>query len=381
MERLYVETRIAQSPKHAGALCGDVAAVERTASSTTLIVSDGMGSGTSAHLSATLAVAHLTARLREGASFRNAFMSTIRIQHTARGTDLPYAVLAVARIRHDGSTTVLTYEAPPPLLLMRHHAAVPEMKKTYLGVEEVGELNCHLASGEGVLLMTDGITQAGMGETSPRGFGPEGACRYVDNIWRGDYAPGDIAQGLHDCVRGIWGVGGDDCTVATGFCRPGVTATILTGPPENREHDRVVVGRFLSAPGRKVICGATTAKVVSAVSRRPLKDPPEPFSLIAPPGQQMDGIDLVSEGAITLTQVCNVLDAASIHFTEISAVSELYEILTTADHVHLMVGGASNEGNDSVAFLQQGILTRRQIVPLLAGKLRERGKLVTIEAC
>jgi hypothetical protein len=93
----------------------------------------------------------------------------------------------------------------------------------------------------------------------------------------------------------------------------------------------------------------------------------------------MRGIDLVGEGAVTLTQVFNILDGGLETAGDRSAASELTGLLLRADRVHFTVGGAVNPANRDIAFIKQGILARGSVVPLIAEKLEEQGKLVTLE--
>ena len=105
----------------------------------------------------------------------------------------------------------------------------------------------------------------------------------------------------------------------------------------------------------------------------------DPQSLVAPPRYEIPGIDLVTEGAVTLNQVFNVLDEDMAEFTEDSGVTELCALLHVADRVNITAGGAKNQASGDISFRQCGILTRAHILPLIAEKLRADGKLVVLE--
>ncbi len=114
--------------------------------------------------------------------------------------------------------------------------------------------------------------------------------------------------------------------------------------------------------------------------RRKLTIDREPTSLIAPPKYALEGIDLVTEGAVTLNQLCNILDVPEEEFEETNPVTELADLLAQADRVNFILGRGANPANDSMGFRQQGIIKREAIVPLLAKKLRVQGKLVTVNS-
>jgi hypothetical protein len=131
--------------------------------------------------------------------------------------------------------------------------------------------------------------------------------------------------------------------------------------------------------GAKVVCGGTTAQIVAKALEKPLLMEQNPQSMLAPPRHIIEGVDLVTEGAITLNQVYNVLDEDPDVFDEESGVTQLHKLLHEADRVNILIGGAINPATADISFRQKGILTRHKIIPLIAKKLEDVGKLVVIE--
>ncbi|MEN6355801.1 MAG: SpoIIE family protein phosphatase [Armatimonadota bacterium] len=377
---IHVEVDTQQVSKRPGDVCGDVVAYERTPSSCMIVVSDGMGHGIKAHIAAQMCVSRVLELLRQGISLRKAFSSLVNTLEQAKGTDLPYAVFTVARILNDGVTTVLSYEMPPPIFVTRRYSQVLRRRTTMEGHSLVGEANCHLSTDEGILIVTDGITQAGLGMGLPNGWTVDGTSQYISDC----LSAGASLMGVPGCVlnraRELWNAGlGDDCTVALASCRKGRTVNILTGPPSNNKKDHEVIQRFMMMDGVKVVCGGTTAQIVAKALGKPLLMEPNPQSMLAPPRHIIDGIDLVSEGAVTLNQVYNVLDEDYKVFDEESGVTQLHRYLREADRINIMLGGAINPATTDISFRQKGILTRQTIIPLIAEKLKDAGKLVVIE--
>jgi hypothetical protein len=104
-----------------------------------------------------------------------------------------------------------------------------------------------------------------------------------------------------------------------------------------------------------------------------------PQSLVAPPRYEIEGIDLVTEGAVTLNQAYNLLNEDLCALTEDSGVTELCALLQIADRVNIFMGTARSLAGGDISFRQRGILTREAIVPLIADRLRAAGKLVVVE--
>jgi len=376
---VHVEVVVAQNSKRLEQPCGDLVACDRTAAATTLICADGVGSGVRARIAAEMCVSRLRELLRLGFSLRKAMAALVHTMEHPRDPTRPYAAFSVARILNDGMTTVLGYEAPPPILVSRRHASLLAASPIELGGGLVQEYTCYLEPGDGLMLVSDGITQAGLGTSVPGGWQPEGAVRFLNDRLTDGAAARDLPPRLHREALRLWGVAGDDCTAALALCRRGQIVNVLTGPPSDASLDVPTVRRFMQSEGLKIVCGGTTAEIVAKALGVPLRVEQEPKSLVAPPRYEIEGVDLVTEGAVTLNQVYNLLDEDLRHFKEDSGVVELCMFLQIADRVNVLVGGARNRANDDLTFRQRGILSRHQILPLLLEKLRTAEKLVVQE--
>ena len=376
---VHIEVEVAQSPKYPGRPCGDVVVCERTVGGTTLLCADGIGSGMHAHIAAQMCAGRMMGLLRRGFSLRKAFTSLVDTMQHRRDPSKPFAAFSLARVRPDGMATILNYDAPPPIYLSRHSAASLSPRTMELGGALICESTCHLESGEGLMLMSDGITQAGLGGGLAMGWQTEGVIRFVTDCIRQKTPFVEIPWQVHDHARELWKRGGDDCTAVLARCRHGEIVNLLTGPPARPEDDVRVVHDFLQQKGIKIVCGGSTAEIVARVMGVEVDIEQNPTSLVAPPRYEIPGIDLVTEGAVTLNQVYNLMDEDVGCLKEDSGVTELCALLNIADRVNFVVGGAKNHATDDISFRQRGILVRKQIVPLLADRLREIGKLVVVD--
>lgn len=377
---LHVQIELAQASREHGAPCGDMVAEDRSPTGTTIVCADGVGHGIRASVAANMVASRLLGLVRSGFSLRAAFASVVKTMQAAKGTDLPYVAFSLARILNDGETTILSFEAPGPILVGKRQATVLRQRPLVLEGVVTEEATCHLDAGEGLLLCTDGITQAGLGGRLRGGWGIEAAAQYVTDLLARGLTAAEIPARLNDeAARLSVGTPGDDCTTLIASCRPGQVVTILTGPPSDRRHDREVAQRFLATEGAKVICGATTADIVARVLGVEVGVDQSSHSLLAPPSYVLEGVDLVTEGAVTLNQLHNVLDEDPEAFDEDSGVTELYNLLRAADRVNILHGTAQNPANRHISFRQRGILPRHTILDLLSQRLREQGKLVVLE--
>ena len=380
MGYIHVEVISEQISKKPDKPSGDVLNSLRDNTSTIHLLCDGMGSGTQANITATMCVARITELIRSGTTLRQAFANIVHSMENARKKDFSCAFLSVVRVLNDGVATVLTYEMPGAIFVSpRYSTPLKSITQTFSeGV--VGEASCSLNIGEGILLVSDGITQAGIGKGLPYGWGIEGLNKFVNDSLRNGANFKELPKLVLKEAKKIWQQKcEDDCTVSLVYCRKGRVINILTGPPSDPDMDEIVVNKFLSNDGMKIICGATTAKIVARVLGRELEINPNFKSMIAPPDYEIEGIDIVTEGAVTLNQLYNVWDADFNRMEKDSPVTNMYAMINVTDRINMYIGKSKNPAGDDISFTQSGILSREKILPLLTEKFRSEGKLVWIE--
>jgi len=376
---MYIHTDFfsEQSSKKTGQPCGDVFGVLRDLSATTIVLADGLGSGIKAHISATMCVSRLTSLIHEGASIREAFNSVTDTMDKAWGTGAPFSVFTVARILNNGHTTILSYEMPPPILVSPIYAQILKDRVYTQKKAIIHEATCILTKEEGILLVSDGITQAGIGQRFINGWESEGVWRYIESKLNGERINGDeLVSSIHAEAKSYWPKDkGDDCSVILGLNRRGVIVNLICGPPLKESDDEKWVKSFIKAEGIHIVSGGTTAKIVAKVAKKQL-EVNESESPITPPSYHIDGYEMVTEGIVTLNQVYNLLDEDNSVLSTENTVGELIWYLKMADRINIWEGKAPNSGHDIIEFRQQGLLDRNKIVHLIAEKLRNQGKLI-----
>ncbi|MGD9578922.1 MAG: SpoIIE family protein phosphatase [Syntrophorhabdus sp.] len=378
--RKYIEVVIAQSAKRTGNICGDYVIVDRTQEATTAIVADGIGTGIKARVAAVMCASRLLELIRLGFSLREACNKLVDTMHEARTSDIPFSAFSVCRILNNGHATIISYEIPPPILINNRLAAyLPKQHFISMGLEMVGEVSCALEVGDGIVLMSDGVSQAGLGAQYRMGWGTQGASDFINGCLakRNDLkeVPGSVLAKVKDISGATYG---DDTTCVVLFCREAKTLNVLTGPPGNKAHDEKVVKEFMALKGLKVVCGSTTAELVARINGVKVGMNEISNAYHKPPSYEIPDIDFATEGAITLNQVYNILEESVDKLDKDSSVSELYKLLHSCDTINFIVGTAANPGHESIIFRQMGIFPRGIIVQLLADKLKRIGKLVNL---
>jgi len=381
MPYTHIEIEILQHAKRPEEPCGDVVAWEKNREATTLVLCDGLGSGVYANLAARFAAERLLTLIRQDFSPRDAFLTVAESMQQAKSDRGPYASLVLCRVLNDGHATLLAFEAPGAIALERQYAFVLPQRHTTSNTTVIAESHFHMNRNAHLLLVSDGITQAGMGKGLASGWQTSGVAHYVNGCFRAGAAALELPERIRSQAQSLDQAAlHDDATVVMMSARAGNVVNVLSGPPADRGRDEAVARDFCGSHGVKVVCGATTALIVSRYLKRDLQIDPARLGYVEPPRYQLPGIELTTEGAITLNQACNLLDLEAEDLTESqSSVAALCGLLRQADRVNWIVGSAENPAHRDIRFRQMGIWPRARIIPEIADKLRRQGKLVVVE--
>ncbi|GAB1477032.1 SpoIIE family protein phosphatase [Bacillota bacterium] len=373
----FFEDIVEQKPKHNYIVCGDTFLCERTVDSTFFVLCDGIGSGVYANIAAITCANRMMELHRSGVSMRKMSEMVADSMHRAREEKIPFAAFTAVKILADGLFITYTYEAPSPVMIS-DGMAIPLKPTVHTAeFEVIGETTGKLEPGDSLIVVSDGITQSGLGRGSSFGIGTEGLVDFINrrsghkhNIRR---LPGEVLEMSNRMCGGQYE---DDSTVAVIHCRTASQMAVMSGPPSLRTRDREIVDSFIKSPGLHVIAGSTTTDIVSRELRREVKLVENSRSLGSPPEYKMEGIDLVTEGAIMLNQVYNILDETECSLDSDSPVERLCAMMLKSDVITFFIGGAVNEAHDSMIFRQAGVRPRLAAIQLISKKLREFGKLV-----
>jgi hypothetical protein len=257
---------------------------------------------------------------------------------------------------------------------------LPQQRFFPMGLEMIGEVNCTLDYGDGIILVSDGVSQAGLGHQYRMGWGVQGASYFINGLLVQGVNIKDVPETVLAKVKSISGATyGDDTTCILLLCREARTLNILTGPPLRKSADDKAVKKFMAMRGTKAICGSTTVEMVSRVLKRPAKAKDISDGYHKPPSYELSGVDYAAEGAVTLNQAYNIVEESPDMLDPDSSVSDLCRLFHAADTINFIVGTAANKAHEGIIFRQMGIFPREVIVNLLAEKLRKMGKLVSLE--
>ena len=234
--------------------------------------------------------------------------------------------------------------------------------------------------GDRIIFFSDGVTQAGMGSSeNPFGLGFEKAQDFVMEKIRKE--PEISARNLaHSLVSYALSFdkfsAKDDITCGVIYFREPRELLIVSGPPLNPKNDAEFASLFESFNGKKIICGGTTANIISRQLNREIKMDLKDFTPNIPPSAKMEGCELVTEGIITLGKVAELLenDAGMEKFSfqaNLNAATKILNLILDSDRIKFMVGTKINEVHQDPNMPVE-LEIRRNVVKRIAEILQEK---------
>lgn len=387
MNNIFIDVDYAQIYKHGQKIGGDVFLLSKNPDNNQIVatLSDGLGSGVKANV-----LASLTAHMAHKLSF-----SPIDLNHSAeiimdtlpvcKERKISYSTFTIADIRYKENMSsidvnLVEYDNPPSLRFAADEVIKWDRTKTELQrqgafkKENVMHSSFKMDIGERLIMFSDGVTQSGLGKSLPLGWRLEGVRKFVQDEIKAnpDISSRELSNAI---VHKAWSLDGlsskDDITCVVVYIRRPRRTLIVTGPPFTKEADEILGEKIRAFDGKKIVSGGTTAQIVSRLFGKKISVDLSCWSPDVPPSSKMEGIDLVTEGMLTLSRVVSILEKKQ-NIAELpnDPAKKFVEILLDSDQVHFIVGTKINEAHqDPNIPVEIGI--RRTIIARLRKALED----------
>lgn len=286
-------------------LCGDhVDIVEENENSTVIVLADGLGSGVKASILSTLTSKIISTMLAEGLKIEecvSAIAATLPVCST-RG--VAYSTFTIIRLIDNDSVELIQYDNPP--VLMIRDGARFDYPKTEMSIDgkKIFKSLIRLKEDDVFVAMSDGCPHAGIGTAYNFGWKYDDIAEFMEMLVPVGYTAKTLSTMLIDEVNKLYGSRpGDDATACVIKIRKRVPMNMLFGPPANRDDCEKMMSLFFSKDGKHIVCGGTTASIAAKWLGKPLKASLTFERSDVPPIAEIEGVDLVTEGVITVNKV------------------------------------------------------------------------------
>ena len=377
--------------KFSEVLCGDKVELLHTDDSNIMILADGMGSGVKANILATMTSKILGTMFLNGATLEECVETIVETLPVCQVRQIAYSTFSILQVFHNGDAYLVEFDNPG-CIFIRDGSLVPiPHSMRVIRDKKINEYRFRVKKGDALILLSDGTIHAGVGQLLNFGWLWEDVAAYAVKQYRLTISAVRLANALCRACDELYQYRpGDDTTVAVMRIIDSKPVHLMTGPPKDPEDDVCMVSDFLSGDDttKRIVCGGTSANIVSRTMDKKLTVSLEYNDPDLPPVAYIDGIELVTEGVLTLNRVLKLLkryvkneSVTEEFFLELdkpngaSMVAKM--IIEDCTELKLYVGKAINSAyqNPGLPF-DLGI--RQNLVEQLKHAVEEMGKTVTV---
>lgn len=372
-------------------LCGDKVELLKTEDSNIMILADGMGSGVKANILATLTSKILGTMFLNGATLEECVETIVETLPICRVRQVAYSTFSILQVFHSGEAYLVEFDNPSCIFIRNGQLVpIPRNIREVQG-KKINEYRFRVQRGDALILMSDGTVHAGVGQLLNFGWLWEDIAKYAVKQYALTISAMRLAAAICQACDELYQYRpGDDTTVACMRIINAKPVHLMTGPAQDPSMDEEMVKGFMSGDDstKRIVCGGTSATIVSRVLKKKLDVSMDYVDPDIPPIACMDGIELVTEGVLTLNRVVQLLrryakneTVSEDFFLELdkqngaSMVAKM--LIEDCTELHLYVGKAINSAyqNPGLPF-DLGI--RQNLVEQLKTVVEEMGKQVTV---
>lgn len=286
-------------------LCGDhVDIVEENENSTVIVLADGLGSGVKASILSTLTSKIISTMMAAGLSIEDCVSTIAATLPVCSVRGVAYSTFTIMHIVNNDTIDIIQYDNPHVIVLrdsVNYDYPKTEMN---IGGKRIYKTTLKLRENDIFIAMSDGCPHAGLGGKYNFGWKREEIIEYMTAVSYCGYTAKNMSTMLVDECNKLYGnKPGDDTTSCVVKIRKREPMNILFGPPSNRDDCNRMMALFFSKEGKHIICGGTTSSIAAKYLGKPLRASLNFESADVPPTAELEGVDLVTEGVITVNKV------------------------------------------------------------------------------
>ncbi len=290
---------------HGEELCGDhVDIVEPGDDSTVIVLSDGLGSGVKASILSTLTSKIISTMLAEGLSLEECVETIAATLPVCSVRGVAYSTFTIIHLKNNQTAELIQYDNPHAIIIRDEKNWDYPKTEMNIGGKKIFKSVINLQENDVFVAMSDGCPHAGIGISYNFGWKREDIIDFIETLIPAGYTAKTLSTMLVDECDKLYGhKPGDDATACIVRIRKRVPMNMLFGPPSNRDDADRMMSLFFSKEGKHIICGGTTSSIAAKFLKKPLKPTLNFEQSDVPPIAELEGVDLVTEGVITVNKV------------------------------------------------------------------------------
>ncbi len=286
-------------------LCGDhVDVVEPSDDSTVIVLSDGLGSGVKASVLSTLTSKIISTMLAAGLHLEECVETIAATLPVCSVRGVAYSTFTIIHLKSNQVAELIQYDNPHTIVIRNEQVWDYPKTEMNIGGKKILKSVIKLQENDIFVAMSDGCPHAGIGTAYNFGWKHEDIAEFMESLSHIGYTAKTLSTMLVDeCNKLYGGKPGDDATACVVRIRKREPMNLLFGPPSNRDDDSRMMALFFSKEGKHIVCGGSTSSIAAKFLGKPLQVSLSFEASDVPPIAKIEGVDLVTEGVITINKV------------------------------------------------------------------------------
>lgn len=368
-------------------LCGDhVEVIDQSDDSHVVVLADGLGSGVKASILSTLTSTIISTMVANGMSLESCVDTIAATLPICEVRKVAYSTFTIVRTIDNREAEIIQYDNPKLILLRDGKSFDYPQTETKIDGKTIYKTKIDLHENDFLVFTSDGAIWAGVGTTMNFGWQREEIVEFLEKMVRPDFTAKTVSSLLLDeCCRLNGGKPGDDTTVCTVKIRRRKSVNLLFGPPRDPKDVNKMMTLFFAKEGKHIVSGGTTSTLAGEFLGKPVETQLDYLDPDIPPIAKIEGVDLVTEGVITMSRVLEYANSYgeadsiyadwSVKEDGASRIARL--LLEEATDVNFFVGTAVNPAHQNPD-LPINFNIKMHLVEELSERLKSLGKRVKV---
>jgi hypothetical protein len=379
--------------KYGEQLCGDHVEIVNGDAHTIMVLADGLGSGVKASILSILTAKIIATMMANDLSVEDCVSTIASTLPICKERHIAYSTFTIIRVAGHQEAEIIQYDNPWVILLRRgKNFDYPKTAETMGDVTAVHKRVIYkskikLHEDDTFIALSDGAVHAGVGKSLNFGWRRDDIIKYMEEMYNRDFTAKTLsALLLNKCYELYGGRPGDDTTICTVKIRERRSINLLIGPPVNPPDAPKMMALFFAKEGKHIVCGGTTSALAADFLHKPLAAGlPKYLDPAIPPTASIEGVDLVTEGVITISKVLeyakDYIKDNENYFrwnTGEDGASRIARLLfEEATDINFYVGRAINPAHQNPG-LPIGFSIKMRLIDELTACLKEMGKQIKV---
>ncbi|MDR1901793.1 MAG: serine/threonine-protein phosphatase [Treponema sp.] len=368
-------------------ICGDHVEIIPGDNLTIAVLADGLGSGVKANILSTLTAKIISTMMANSLTIEDCVSAIAATLPICKVRQIAYSTFTIICIKNNLDAEIIQYDNPQVILLRdgknyqySNTSEIMENKIIYKSRLKLHEDDTFIA-------ISDGVVHAGIGNVLNFGWQRDNIVRFMEDVYEKDLTAKTLCSILlNKCYSLYGGEPGDDTTVCTLKIRQRQPVNLLIGPPSDPQDVKKMMVLFFSKEGKHIVCGGTTSDLAARhLGKTLITGFPRYVDAQIPPTAAIEGVDLVTEGVITINRVLeyardyvlNNENYAHWNYGKDGASQIARLLFKEATDINFYVGKAINPAHQNPD-LPIGFSIKMRLIDELASCLKQMGKQIKV---